>query len=252
MFSFRIDDVVPGMDWERFWNVIHMLERYNVKPLLGVVPDNKDSSIEPCEPICDFWDVIRKFQEDGYPIAMHGYEHLYVTKEAGLFPINKDSEFAGLSYEEQYKKIKVGKEILKEHGICTDIFMAPSHSFDENTLKALAENGFQYITDGFAKQVIEYPFGICGIPVCINIRRIERLHKRWDAFSVVMHTNTVTDSLLQRYENICKTYVDSICSYSELLSLGKLKKNYRIEEKREFFCNKMLSCASIIKRRSTT
>lgn len=252
MFSFRIDDVVPGMDWKRFWDVLHMLEQYNVKPLLGVVPNNKDRSIEPCEPICDFWDVIRNLQKDGYPIAMHGYEHLYVTKEAGIFPIKNDSEFAGLSYEKQYEKIKKGKKILEGYGICTDIFMAPSHSFDLCTLESLSACDFRFVTDGFSKQLIEYPYGIYGIPVCNNIRRIKRLHKRWDAFSVVLHTNSITESLLQRYENICKSCVDSICSYSELLKLGKAGKRYRIEEKRELFCNKMLSCASMIKRRSTT
>ena len=70
---------------------------------------------------------------------MHGYEHRYVTKDGGLNPLNKRSEFAGLSYEEQAKKISRGYEILVEHGIKPDIFFAPSHTFDENTLKAIKE-----------------------------------------------------------------------------------------------------------------
>ena len=82
-------------------------------------------------------------------VAMHGLNHLYTTKKAGLFPIGGKSEFAGLSFEKQKKMIGEGKHLLKDRGIITDIFMAPSHSFDKNTLKALKDNGFTKITDGF-------------------------------------------------------------------------------------------------------
>ncbi len=60
------------------------------------------------------------------------------------------SEFVGLSYEEQYKKIKKGLDILEQNGVKSDIWMAPSNSFDRITLKALKNLGFKYVTYGIA------------------------------------------------------------------------------------------------------
>ncbi len=75
-------------------------------------------------------------------MAMHGYQHIYGTSKGGIFPLNHFSEFAGEPLEEQRKKIAAGRQILENHGVHTDIFMAPGHSYDRNTLTALMENGF--------------------------------------------------------------------------------------------------------------
>ena len=51
-----------------------------------------------------------------------------------------------------YEKIKKGKEILESHNVYTDVFFAPSHSYDDNTLRALSKCGFKYISDGYSKK----------------------------------------------------------------------------------------------------
>ena len=71
---------------------------------------------------------MKELQKEGWTIAQHGYTHVYTTDEAGLFPLNKFSEFAGVEYSEQYEAVRLGQNILKEHGIETDLFMAPAHS----------------------------------------------------------------------------------------------------------------------------
>ena len=81
---------------------------------------------------------------------MHGYQHKYVNKSGGLLKIHQGSEFAQLPYDVQLEKIKKGKEILEKNGIKTDIFIAPGHSFDKNTIKALKSEGFKYLSDGIA------------------------------------------------------------------------------------------------------
>ena len=66
-----------------------------------------------------------------------------------MVPLNDFSEFAGLGFEQQFAMLEKGKAILESHGIKTDIFMAPAHSYDRNTLNALQKLGFTKMTDGF-------------------------------------------------------------------------------------------------------
>lgn len=49
-----------------------------------------------------------------------------------------------------------GKKVLTQKGIETDIFMAPAHSYDKKTLKALKETGFNILTDGFGDLPYEW------------------------------------------------------------------------------------------------
>ena len=145
----RMDDITPDMDWERFLAFKEILDAHHVRPLLGVVPDNRDENLHRAKAAGDFWEYIKELQEDGWCIALHGYRHVYATKKGGLFPLNHFSEFAGLSFEEQLDMLEKASEVLQRNGIKTDIFIAPGHSYDKNTLKALKKLGYTKITDGF-------------------------------------------------------------------------------------------------------
>lgn len=144
----RFDDICPTMDFAQFRRATDLLDRYKVKPLIGVIPDCKDSDLEIETPHEDFWNFVRELHKKGYTIAMHGYQHTFSSNHSGIVTNRIGSEFAGLSLDIQVEKIKRGKEILASHGIITDVFFAPAHSYDENTIKALAENGFKYMSDG--------------------------------------------------------------------------------------------------------
>ena len=61
---------------------------------------------------------------------MHGHQHIFISQHKGMVNNRVGSEFAGLSYEKQLEKILAGQKILKEHGIETDVFFAPAHSYD--------------------------------------------------------------------------------------------------------------------------
>lgn len=166
----RFDDICPTMNWSQWEKAKSLLDKTGVKPLLGVVPDCTDPDLKIDNPRPDFWDYIKSLQSEGYTIAMHGYHHIFETKADGLVTRNKISEFAGLSYEVQLEKICRGKEIMNSHGVETDIFFAPAHSYDDNTLKALAACGFKYISDGLSSKpysrqgVILLPCRSGGIP----------------------------------------------------------------------------------------
>ncbi|XER08410.1 hypothetical protein SRRS_40250 [Sporomusa rhizae] len=132
---------------------MELFKTHKVKPLLGIVPDNKDHKLDIQAPHPGFWDIMRGLgKENLVEYAQHGYQHLYETNSSGLFGkygIKAQSEFAGLSYEKQYSKLKLGLDILQRERVNTRVWMAPSHSFDKITIKALRDLGFLAITDGF-------------------------------------------------------------------------------------------------------
>ena len=160
---FRMDDICPQMDHGRFDRVRQIFDRYDVKPIIGVVPECKDPLLNVDKEDPHFWEMIKQSQQSGWTIAMHGCFHEYVTKENGLLSHSRSSEFAGLSYEEQYRKLEYGRDKLKEYGIETDVFMAPSHSFDKTTIRALKDLGFRCVTDGLTARPYTY-MGMLFVP----------------------------------------------------------------------------------------
>jgi predicted deacetylase len=120
-----------------------------IKPIIGVVPDNRDENLNVRDEDKNFWNTMHELQGLGWTIAQHGYRHEYVSVDSGILDINKFSEFSGLSFQEQLSKIQSGKRILMDLGLWEPVFMAPGHSFDHNTLAALKECNFEYVTDGF-------------------------------------------------------------------------------------------------------
>lgn len=144
----RFDDICPTMSFEQFGRAVDLMETYGVKPLIGVIPDCKDPDLKIEPQREDFWEYVKSLSNKGFTIAMHGYQHIFDSKCHGIVDKRMESEFAGHSYEVQYEKIRNGKEILKAHGISTDVFFAPAHSYDNNTIKALSQLGFKYVSDG--------------------------------------------------------------------------------------------------------
>ncbi|MDE6420289.1 MAG: DUF2334 domain-containing protein [Lachnospiraceae bacterium] len=181
----RLDDITPDMDWEKFERLAALFEQYQIHPIIGVVPDNRDETLHIQEPRADFWERMRSLQEQGWVIAQHGYTHVYVNKEPGLLKVNPFSEFAGLPYQEQYEKLKKGQEILKKQGIHTTMFMAPGHSFDRQTLRALKTLGFTSVTDGYCSR----PYRRCGLIFLPCTLSSPRLPKRFD--TLCLHSNSM-------------------------------------------------------------
>ena len=187
--TIRMDDITPDMDWAKFLRFKELCDLYQVKPLIGVVPANQDTMLHIEKPRIDYWEYLHTLQSEGWCIAQHGCTHIYNTHKKGCFPLNALSEYAGNSYEEQYASLEKGQKILKGHQIDTDIFMAPAHSYDYNTLKALRELGFTKIT------------------------------------TFVVHANTMNDQDFARYEQMFAQHKDKFISYTEYLQVDTVKRN---------------------------
>ena len=163
-YLLRIDDVCSTMDWS-IWDPIEaILVETGVKPILAVVPDNRDPKLIQGPAAPDFWGRVRGWQARGWAIGLHGFQHTYVTKDAGLLKLNPQSEFAGLSYEAQLEKIQSGLAIFAREGVRADAWVAPSHSFDRNTLLALQAVELRIISDGFAFHPYRDAMGMTWVP----------------------------------------------------------------------------------------
>ena len=214
----RMDDISPGMDMEKFNRFYRVLKKYGIMPLLGVVPDNQDAGLDVCPSLgeTDFFESVKKWQMEGCVIAMHGYSHVYSTSEGGLFPLNHFSEFAGLPIEEQRKKILSGKQIFEKYGISTDIFMAPGHSYDRNTLTVLKECGFNCITDGFGKIPYERK-KLVFFPISFSREKTLAGGKGYS--TLVFHVNTMKEEDFEKYEFIFRDKKEMFVPYREYLKV---------------------------------
>ena len=90
--AIRLDDITPTMDWQKFFAFKELLDRYGLKPLIGVVPSNQDPMLSLERKREDFWNMILKLQQEGWVVAMHGCTHIYDKKEGGMFPLNNFSD----------------------------------------------------------------------------------------------------------------------------------------------------------------
>ena len=210
----RMDDITPDMNWENFRFFQKLFEEAGIEPLLGIVPDNRDENLHKEESHQDFYEVMKDLQKQGWVLSMHGCHHIYSTKKGGIFPLNNFSEFAGVSYTEQKKMLEEGKQSLLNNGIVTDIFMAPAHSYDKNTLRALKELGFTRLTDGFGKKPYTYK-GLTFYP--ISFRLDKSLKQKSGYTTMVLHANTITEKDKERYTRIFKEHGKDMISYSEYL-----------------------------------
>ena len=147
----RIDDVADHMNWNYMKKTEALFDKLNIKPLLGVIPSNKDQEIFKYEKKENFWNQVRNWQDKGWEIAMHGYSHVYdkETNKKDFFGYGGKSEFFGHSFEIQKKRISKGLQIFKSEGIKIRSFFAPNHTYDLNTFKALKENNLNNVIDGY-------------------------------------------------------------------------------------------------------
>lgn len=210
----RFDDICPTMNWAQWEKAKKMLDDKGVTALLGVVPDCKDPELQIDEARPDFWEYIKDLRKQGFAIAMHGYNHQFELKADGLVTRNKISEFAGLPYAKQLEKVRKGKEIFNSHGIEVDTFFAPAHSYDDNTLKALAECGFKYVSDGLSSR----PYMRQGIKLLpCRSGGIPRMEKKKGFITAVVHAHEWVKEEKKgemiKYNDLLNNYTSEIVTY---------------------------------------
>ena len=189
-YLIRLDDACPTFQYEKWKKFFDIFDKYEIKPIIAVIPDNRDSKLMTSAPMSHFWEKIKILEDKGYCIALHGYQHLYSSSHGGMLCLNAKSEFAGESYECQCSKLKVAQKIFKDHGFTPKVFVAPSHSFDNNTLKALKQTtSISIISDGITTRSFQKK-GFQWIPCQLWYP----IKKKSGVWTICIHPETVTDS----------------------------------------------------------
>ena len=163
-YLLRFDDICPTMNWRVWAEIETVLVQRQLKPLLSVVPDNRDPGLQVDSPAGDFWDRAGVWQERGWTIALHGFQHRYVTRNAGMVAVRKKSEFAGLQADVQREKLRRGLEIFERERITPRVWIAPGNSFDATTVALLPEFGIRVISGGYFRYPYVCPRRMTWVP----------------------------------------------------------------------------------------
>jgi predicted deacetylase len=148
----RLDDFTPNRHRERWSRVTNMLRGLGIRPLVAVVP--ADRYFGPGASDDAFWSDVRELETSGWHVGLHGETHEVEPIPGGadreIFFASK-SEFVGLPLEAQLRKITVAWDTFARHGVHPQVFIAPNHGFDAQTVEAVRRHGkMRYISDGIA------------------------------------------------------------------------------------------------------
>ena len=215
----RLDDIAENMNWDLMKKSELLFEKYQIKPVLGVIPNNKDNDLLSYPKKNDFWEKVREWKDKGWEISMHGSTHVYDTnsKNKDYFGYGGGSEFCEHSLEIQMLKLKDGLKKFSDEKIRIRSFFAPNHTYDINTFKALKESGINNIIDGyglipytekklnfipqlFYKEIM-LPFGIQATQIHLNYWK-EKDFNKFEGFINKNHNKIISfENALERINN---------------------------------------------------
>ena len=214
-YLIRLDDACPTMCSSKWKEMFRILDLYGVKPMVGIIPDNKDPEQEIDEPDTEFWRKVKLWQKKGYAIALHGHNHCYISDKGleGLNPLWTRSEFAGVPLEVQKQKIADGYKIMKIHGLVPKYFFAPSHTFDKNTLIALKEcTDIRIISDTVATKPYRKE-DFVFIPQFGSECMEMKIRGVW---TFCLHPSTMRKEQFEALENFLKEHKKEFTSYDRI------------------------------------
>jgi predicted deacetylase len=211
-YLLRFDGLCPTMsrpNWDRFQALI---DEFEIRPILSVIPDNRDYRLSLESPDPDFWGRMRAMEAAGSVIALNGYRHICESETRGLLPLHRRTEFAGVNESTQQEWIHRGLEILRNHGLNPRIWVAPHHGFDRSTLRALQREGIIYLSDGFAR----VPFtreGITWIPQQLW----KPVNKNRGVWTICVHSNIAGNWLADRLRAFLRDHASQFTSFDRLV-----------------------------------
>ncbi|HKM66373.1 MAG TPA: DUF2334 domain-containing protein [Candidatus Acidoferrum sp.] len=224
-YLLRFDDLCPTMNWGVWEEVEHALLEFRIKPILAVVPDNRDPKLNVGPARDGFWDTVRRWQSRGWTIGLHGYQHIYVINNAGLARINRRSEFSGLPYSAQLSKLRAAIAIFRNEGVQPEVWVAPAHSFDLLTVKALEEVGIRCISDGFYLHPHRDRSGMFWIPQ--QLWRFRRMPM--GVWTVCQHINHWSSGDVTRFRGNLRRFAESFTDYASVLATYQNRRKNSID-----------------------
>ena len=211
----RFDDIAANMNWDLMDKCEELFDKNNIKPVMGVIPNNKDKELLSYPKRENFWEIVERWKNKNWEIAMHGFTHIYDTNtnKKDFFSYGGRSEFFGHSIDVQLDKIKSGLKIFKENNIKIRVFYAPNHTYDKNTFEALKAAGINQVIDGYGLMPYENN----------NIHFIPQLFYKlyilpFGIQTTQIHLNYWNIEDYKKFEKFVKKNVSNIINYDEALS----------------------------------
>lgn len=216
----RFDDICPTMNWKIWDQIETFLVSQEIRPILAIVPDNGDTDLITDKPNPDFWKKVQYWQGLGWTIGVHGLNHRINSTSSGLLKFNRRSEFADLLLSEQTSLLTNSISIFESNGIKPDMFIAPFHSFDQNTILALFNLDIRFISDGFFLYPRRWYYDCVFIP-----QQLWKFRKRFFGVWTVCyhHNNWQEEYLLRFYEDVLR-YKNAIISASQIIQSNEITK----------------------------
>lgn len=191
-YLLRFDDLCPTVARDRWRDLAALIAEFQLRPILAVVPENRDPELEQSPPAPEFWAGLRRMQAAGASIALHGYRHLCASRGRSLVWLAQRSEFAGVDPATQHAWIHEGARILRGHGLRPRLWVAPRHGFDSHTLSALKAEGILVLSDGWARA----PFVSQGM-VWIPQQLWAPCEKGRGLWTICLHPGTASEADVQ-------------------------------------------------------
>jgi hypothetical protein len=218
-YIIRLDDACPTMNAENWRHMEDILDKYECKPIVGIIPDSKDDEFNWSFD-CAFWqETAQRYQSKGWIIGQHGCHHKYRKYEG------QNTEFQGLPYEEQKMLIETGNEIMQGHGIIPACFFVPSHTYDDTTIEVCRDlKLFDFISDGKALNYY-YKNDMLFIPA---MHGDPHRFFPWGIHTFVLHPNVMAENQFNRIDSFIKRYR---CDFPDLAKLIGDIKSYKPRQK---------------------
>jgi len=213
-YLLRLDDACPTWDAVRWERVLALADECGIRPILGVLPDNRDPDLVRGAADADFWPRMRELAAQGATIALHGYRHLAAYKGGGLLPLHVWTEFAGAPLATQQAWITQGLHLLRAQGLAPELWIAPCHGQDRNTLRALRASGITALSDGLAS----VPYRRGGI-VWVPQQLWTPMEKGSGLWTILLHPNTATDQEIEALGNFLRAHREEFLSFPFALEM---------------------------------
>ena len=68
----RLDDIAENMNWDLMKKSEVLFDKYNIQPVLGVIPNNKDKELLSYPKKDNFWNQVRKWRDKDWKIVKIG------------------------------------------------------------------------------------------------------------------------------------------------------------------------------------
>ena len=219
-FLIRLDDCHKNQHFKNWNKILSILGKYNIIPLVAIIPKNKDISITFSKNTEDNFIKWLNLNKEKIEFGVHGFNHSFHKSSKSLFKSKSTSEFNDLLYPEQLMIIQNSLDWFKSKDYYPNWFVAPRHSFDKITVDVCKFFGLS-ISDGTEINLFKYR-GVIFVPQLYNKARVPLFS---GVYTFCYHPNLMNDFDFIELENFLIKHNHNFIDWGET-KIMKIKGSY--------------------------